>query len=392
MAEFLWWQALLIGALFFALGWGAARIDMRHVIRARSELPRGFLEALRWLLQGNRERALEALLPVADAHPETVALQNAVAALLRERGEFERAIAIHQRLLARDALSAGERLELTAELAQDFHRAGWLDRAEAHYRALLGTERDAWARQALLAIYQVERAWEQCLALLDSAAPGSLVAAPLLATHWHCEQAVAAMAREAWDEAERHLDAAQSYGASANSVRPLLLRAEWLLAQGRSEEALPLWQEIEHRQPAALALVVPLWLSHLDASTMPQALRQLRRWLRRHPELDVWDRYVDCELAHGDAALAMRRCFWGLQAAPSLFAVAAYLRVLPAQLPSAWLPALERVRGVVEAHLARAARYRCRQCGFAARRHHWHCPACGGWETFPPIRELSASA
>ena len=65
-------------------------------------------------------------------------------------------------------------------------------------------------------------------------------------------------------------------------------------------------------------------------------------------------------------------------------------RLLEAQIIAAGSPDkrrdLELVRNLVHGHTRRLARYRCESCGFKARQFHWHCPACGGWETYPPRR------
>ena len=31
------------------------------------------------------------------------------------------------------------------------------------------------------------------------------------------------------------------------------------------------------------------------------------------------------------------------------------------------------------------AMYRCNQCGFGAKAHHWQCPSCKNWGTVRPI-------
>ena len=65
-------------------------------------------------------------------------------------------------------------------------------------------------------------------------------------------------------------------------------------------------------------------------------------------------------------------------------------RLLEAQIAGASSPDrrrdLELVKNLVHSHARRLARYRCETCGFRARQFHWHCPACGGWETYPPRR------
>ena len=47
---------------------------------------------------------------------------------------------------------------------------------------------------------------------------------------------------------------------------------------------------------------------------------------------------------------------------------------------------LEMVKSLVHNHTQRLSRYKCENCGFRARQFHWQCPACAGWESYPPRR------
>ena len=59
MIEFEYWQ-LLFFPLFFALGWAAARIDIRHVVKESRALPRSYFRGLNFLLNEQPDRAIEA--------------------------------------------------------------------------------------------------------------------------------------------------------------------------------------------------------------------------------------------------------------------------------------------------------------------------------------------
>lgn len=387
MTEWPWWYALLAGALFFALGWVAARVDLRAVTRAAGQLPRTYLTGLHHLLHGRRDQALEALLAAAELHPGPTELQLALAALMRERGEFERAIAIHRALAERPDLSDSEREAVAAELALDYHRAGFLDRAEAAYRSLLGTARDGWARAALVAIYQTERDWSHCLALLAEN-PDALPNAHQLMMHLHCELASEALADGRWEAVAHHWQAAVAAGGK-EALRPLLIEGAWRLAQGEEAAAQAVWQRIERSQPEGLALAIELWLTALPEARLGDTLPLLRRWFHRYPQIDAWSRYVDCELQHGRLQEAHRRLQAAMRTHPNLMVLDEYLRLAGWLAPLPWRSEIDRVRTLVHGYVERLARYHCQQCGFRAQRHHWRCPACGQWGTFPPSRTVA---
>lgn len=123
-----WWLAAL--PAFFALGWAAARIDIRQVIREARDLPRAYFRALNLLVSDDAERATDVLVELARVERGNTELQLALAGLFRRKGETDRAIRIHQSLLAEGGLSTEDKQKVTLELALDFLAAGLLDRAE----------------------------------------------------------------------------------------------------------------------------------------------------------------------------------------------------------------------------------------------------------------------
>src|SRR6266536_1059816 len=134
----LWWL-LALTVLFFALGWLAARIDIKHLLKESRALPLSYFKGLNFLLNEQPDKAIEAFIEVVKVEPQTVDLHFALGSLFRRQGEVERAIRMHQNLLDRPDLPAERRAAVTYELAQDFHRAGLLDRAEELFARLEGT-------------------------------------------------------------------------------------------------------------------------------------------------------------------------------------------------------------------------------------------------------------
>jgi lipopolysaccharide biosynthesis regulator YciM len=201
MAEFdLQW--LLIGLpVAFALGWLASRFDLKQTQRDSREAPKAYFEGLNLLLNEQTDKAIDAFIEAVQSDPDTTELHFALGSLFRRRGEFERAVRVHEHLLSRADLKGGERARAQHELAQDFMKAGLFDRAEQAYRALDGTSFAAEARLALLSLYERSRDWRQATAVaerLEATGAGSFAAR---IAHHACELAAEADAAGRADDA-----------------------------------------------------------------------------------------------------------------------------------------------------------------------------------------------
>src|SRR5438045_2333328 len=168
----LWW--LLGIPVFFTLGWIAARVDIRQLVSESRSLPRGYFKGLNFLLNEQPDKAIDAFIEIVTFDPETADLHFALGNLFRRRGETERAIRVHQNLLARPDLPLEQQVQARFELGQDYLKAGLLDRAEETFNQLSDTSYSAQARRALLEIYQREKDWSRAIeaarALQDSGA------------------------------------------------------------------------------------------------------------------------------------------------------------------------------------------------------------------------------
>src|SRR5690606_10160008 len=157
-----WW--LLAFPLFFGLGWLAARIDIKQIVSESRALPGSYFKGLNFLLNEEPDKAIEAFIEVVKVDPQTIELHFALGSLFRRRGEVERAIRMHQNLAGRPDLEPVQRRQAVFELAQDYLKAGLLDRAEEHFSQLLATDLEEQAAGFLLEIYEQEKEWERAIA------------------------------------------------------------------------------------------------------------------------------------------------------------------------------------------------------------------------------------
>ncbi len=374
-----WW--LLGFPLFFGLGWMAARIDIKQIVSESRALPRSYFKGLNFLLNEQPDKAIEAFIEVVKVDPETVDLHFALGSLFRRRGEYDRAIRMHQNLLERADLGADQKLQAQMELGQDYLKAGILDRAEEVFSKLEKTNQAVVARRFLLQIYEQEKDWPRAIEMTKQVETD-----PRALAQYYCELAASEAASSRPDAARRYL--LQALDENRKCVRASLQLGDLDKNEARLDEAIEHWKRIESQDPAYLALVAQrLGEAYRGAGRAEDGLRMLAGYLERYPSLDLLDAVFQQTLeANGaDAAYAMVRD--ELRRNPTLLGLD---RLLEAQIIAAGSPDkrrdLELVRNLVHGHTRRLARYRCESCGFKARAFHWHCPACGGWETYPPRR------
>jgi lipopolysaccharide biosynthesis regulator YciM len=374
-----WW--LLGFPLFFGLGWIAARIDIRQIVSESRALPRSYFKGLNFLLNEQPDKAIEAFIEVVKVDPETIELHFALGSLFRRRGEYDRAIRMHQNLLERPDLGPDQKVIALAELGQDYLKAGILDRAEEVFKKLEASPQPAAARRHLLEIYEQEKDWSRAIEMTKLVASD-----PRDLAQYYCELAAAESAESRPEAARKHLETALE--ANRKCVRASLQLGDLERSQGRLDQAIEHWKRIESQNPAYLALVAQRLLeAYREAGRPEEGLTLLTGYLERYPSLDLLDTVFQQTLEAKGPEQAYALVRDELRRNPTLLGLD---RLLEAQIIAAASPErrrdLELVRNLVHGHTRRLARYRCETCGFKARQFHWRCPACGGWETYPPRR------
>jgi len=378
---FEYWQLLLI-PLFFGLGWAAARVDMRQVVHESRALPRSYFQGLNFLLNEEPDKAIDSFLEVAKVDSQTVELHFALGNLFRRRGETERAIRMHQNLIDRDDLEEGVRLHALAELGQNYLKAGLLDRAEEIFNKLIGTAFEGEAKRSLLEIYQVEKEWLKAVELARELPD---VATQQQVAEFYCELAAGDIMRSKPDSARAYLESAIQQ--NRKCVRASLLQGDLFLQEGKPEAAIEAWQRIEQQDPAYLALVAQRLLEVYRKLERPEeGIALLSGYLERYPSLDLLDVVYQLVLEGEGSEAAYRLVRAELQRNPTLLGLEKLMSArLPLVAPEV-RPDVELAKTIIQGYTKRLSRYRCDNCGFKARQFYWRCPACGGWETYPPRR------
>lgn len=383
MIEFEFWYLLALPLLFVA-GWLARGFESRAQATDQAGLPQSYFRGLNLLLNDQHDKAIDAFIEVVKTDPETIELHHALGNLFRRRGEFDRAVRIHTHLLNRADLPTHARTQALAELGQDYLKGGLLDRAEDVFTRLLEDPRHRFdALRSLLRIYQLEREWLKavdCARRLEREAGESHQVA---ISHYFCELAAAALESNRYEDAERAID--EALAANRKSVRALILAGDLQMKRGRRDEALRQWQKVEAASPEHVPLIAARVTDAMDAAgDRTGALNWMRRVLLDTPSIDLLEivqQRMDAWQGHAAAEALMSE---EVRRHPSLLG---FERLLETRLAMQKDDSeLQLLCTLLRGQTAKLARYRCTRCGFRAREYYWHCPACTGWDTYPPRR------
>jgi lipopolysaccharide assembly protein B len=378
-----WWLIAL--PVFFGMGWVAARVDLKSLLSESRALPSSYFRGLNFLLNEQPDKAIESFLQVAKENPQTVELQFALGSLFRRRGEVDRAIRMHQDLANREDLPPELRRDASFELSQDYFKAGLLDHAERVLEKLAETDPSAEVHRHLLDIYIQEKDWEKAIEAAKKLEVSAKRNYQKEIANYYCELASTAHVHGRPEEAMRHL--ASALEGNRKCVRANLLRGEWLARAGKHAEAIDAWKAIENQDPAYFGLVAEGMVESYKAlGRLGEGLALLRGLQHRYPGLDLLNVVYQATAEHEGDEAAWRLVRDEVRRNPTLVGLDRMIDAELVRAPPERRQDLQLMKDLVHSHAQALAVYLCGNCGFKARQFFWQCPACGGWETFPPRR------
>jgi len=382
--EFETWWLLGIPA-FFGLGWIAARVDIRQLLSESRSLPSGYFKGLNFLLNEQPDKAIDAFIEIVKLDPETVELHFALGNLFRRRGETERAIRVHQNLLARPDLPLEHQVHALYELGQDYLKAGLLDRAEETYNKLVDSQYSAQARRALLEIFQREKEWTRAIDAAQALQQAGAGARQKEIAQFYCELAQDELVHTHPDAALAMLD--KALAADRKNVRATMLIGDAQLAKGDTEAALIAWRRVEQQSVPHVALVAQRLMDGYRSVGRPQeGLNLLKAYLAEASSIDLLEVAFKAVLELDGVDAAKQLVSDELRRTPTLLGLDKLLEARLMDAPPEVRPELSLVKNLVHSHAQKLARYQCNRCGFKARQFYWQCPGCSSWETYPPRR------
>lgn len=363
----------------------------RHTARFRF-VSTEYFRGLNFLLNEQPDKALEVFIRVAQVDSDTVETHFALGSLFRQRGEVDRAIRIHENLIARPNLNGEYRRQALFELAQDYLRAGLLDRAESLLLELLDAPGYSEAAlRNLISLYEQQKDWEQAIAMRARLQKLTGTAQEETIAQYYCEMAQAALSGKNLAAAQRLLKRAQSQ--DAQCVRANLMLAQIAETEEQWERSRQYYGRVLEREIRYATEVLPA-LARVTRKLNGQAsLETVTDKLRRdNPKAPAYlaiaaimDPELDDPVSRGCVADYLRS-ETSLRGLYEMFASFAKRQDVAA------VSDLEPLQLAVRKLLSNGPRYRCEECGFRSKTLYWQCPGCKAWNRIVPFHEITFSA
>ncbi|MGD8416165.1 MAG: lipopolysaccharide assembly protein LapB [Pseudomonadales bacterium] len=374
---------LLVIAL--GIGYLLGRRERRIRPREIGMITEDYFKGLNHLLNERHDLAIDTFVESMAVDNDTVDTHLALGSLVRRRGEVDKAIRIHQNLLARPVLSAAHRTQTELELARDYLMAGLLGRAENLLKELAGkngSERRL-AEELLLEIYQREKDWEKAVEIGQELARANKSIRRQLA-HFQCELAETALAAGNLRSARAAL--AKATGFDSRCARTSLIGAKIAFAEKRYREVQRQLARARELDPELAQETLALYQTAADELNDPDGLvRYLETCLESAPVLPVVERLAEHIEQREGVEVANEFVVEQLLRNPSLAGFVTLLNRLDRSDQPLPPEQLTLVRRFSQSLLQRQPAYRCRNCGFSGRTLMWQCPSCRTWGSIKPI-------
>lgn len=383
---------LLLFAAAAALGWYFARRTRPHgASGGRGQFSAEYFQGLNHLLNEEPDEALEVFIRMVDMDADTVDTHFALGALFRRRGETERAIKVHQNLVARPDLPRDSRARALNELAEDYFKAGLFDRAEQVYAQVArGTAQREQGLRGLVRIYELQRDWEKAIGAMDQLVSISRQASGEVVAHYCCELAQEAISRGDLNAARHWLKRAQ--GADRNTVRGAMMRASIAQREGDHQLAVRLYQQALERDGGFLVDVLPeLRRSYIELGKTAAFERWLAEALLRHPEWRPGIAFAAITEGGFDDPVTRQCIVDFIDGNPILTEILETLRPT-LENDGGREAAVRRISGAMRRIARVSPRYRCGVCGFSGNALYWQCPSCRSWDTTRPVTKFHFEA
>jgi len=381
---------LLLLPVAAASGWLAAKRSDRRQEAATPEREQNpaYFKGLNYLLNEQPDKAIDVFVQMLDIDNETVETHLALGNLFRRRGEVERAIRIHQNLIARPTLDRTQRAQALLELGQDYMRAGLFDRAENLLIELLEiNQHETLALQNLRTIYQQEKDWLKCLDVASKLEAITGEVQSIERAHYYCELAVIARKKQDYTLAAELLKKAQE--SDSTCVRAALVQGKVDVAQENYVAAINSFKQVAEQDPAFVSEILPFLVqSYIGLGQRNELIAYLQQVYQQQKSIAVMLVLADLlQEDKGDQAAVefvadYLHKYFSLDGAQKLIDL--NRKCAQGSFADTFSILHEQLAMLLEKRPA----YQCKQCGFEVKTLHWQCPGCKSWDSIKPVQEL----
>jgi len=377
------WFLLPVAA---ALGWFAAKRSKGKAGSCTdSVLGADYIKGLNYLLSEQPDKAIDVFIRMLEVNSDTVETHLALGNLFRKRGEVDRAIRIHQNLIALPSLNTEQRADAVLELGQDYMKAGLFDRAEGLFKELIDSNVHlSTVLPLLLDIYQQEKDWENAIGIAAQMGFVGEQPAKSVIAHFYCELAENARARGKAREAAGLLKHASEY--DPHCARSRLIMGDIARLNGDFRAALDAYEQVAESDIELLPEILDdMHACHRDLGTIAEFIDYLRDAISRYAGISPVLALADIMSEAEGRESAARFIATEMGKRPSVRGLSRFIDLHLSGSEGDAHDNLLILKNMTDQLLENKPVYQCLGCGFYGKMLHWQCPSCKQWNTIKPI-------
>jgi lipopolysaccharide assembly protein B len=389
----MWWLLIILLPLTLAYG---CYIGFKYAQDKQAaaeedtygQIPKDYFVGLNYLINEQPDKAVDVFIKVLEVNTDTVDMHLTLGNLFRKRGELDRAIRIHQNLIARPQLDQEQRIKALSELAQDYLHSGWLDRAERILLELIEFNKENTANyRQLLYIYEQQKDWRQALEIANQLAFSNVAEMQMRIAHYYCELAEEANANGRVEQVQENLHKALAH--DKNCVRANILLGRLLAQSEQYKAAIKCYKQVKEQDPDYLSEVIaPIAGCYEKLGMEDEFIKYFESYLKEHPRISLTLTLFERIKKQKGAVVAMDFLTEQVNNTLSLRGLRRLLDLYMADADLNTKNRLALLQRFVDKLLESKPIYRCVNCGFAGKHLYWQCPSCKRWSTVKPIHGL----
>lgn len=380
---YLLWLLLPVAA--FSGWWIGRRAGNSKNNHSSSSIYPEYFKGLNFVLNEQPDKAIEVFIRMLEVDSETVETHLALGNLFRRRGEVDRAIRIHQNLIARPTLDREQRAHALLELGMDYMRSGLLDRAEGLFLELVDSNLHLnQAYTELLEIYQQEKDWENAI---NIARKLELISGkqlnPVIA-QFYCERAESALLEGNTRVVKENIRRAINF--NPNCVRASLIEAQMYRQQGKVKAAIKSYKRVESQDSDYITEIIsPLFECYRELNRVDEFVEYLRMLVNIYGGISSLLMLTELIAEREGENAAIRFISDELKSRPTVKGVDRLIEYALSRSEGETYDHLKTIKELTAQLIEGRARYKCSSCGFDAKQLHWLCPGCKSWDTVKPV-------
>ena len=381
----IFWLLLPVAALS---GWWIGRLNQEKE-RSPKNIHPEYFKGLNFVLNEQPDKAIEVFIRMTEVDSETVETHLALGNLFRRRGEVDRAIRVHQNLIARPTLNQDQRAHALLELGMDYMRSGLLDRAEKLFLELVNLGlylNEAYSH--LLEIYQQEKDWENAISV---AKKNEIISgenfSPIIA-QFYCEIAENDLNIGKINNAKEKIDDAISF--NSKCVRASIIEARIFQLKGKIDYAIKSYKRLEFQDSTYLTEAIsPLYDCYKEKENINEFIKYLRELVKKYSNIDTLLTLTELIAEYESEDVAINFIFQELRNRPTVQGVDKLVEYTLNKSEGVTYEYLSAIKQLTTKLIEKKPTYKCSNCGFDAKMLHWQCPGCKHWESIQPIFGVS---